>query len=126
LIQAAPIGWWNTGFPLLLLGGLAVVVPWALLPRSTRSQWDVALTVWAAAGVLLLAGAVLFALIYGARGVGVRAAFTQAPLATSWFFLRLSGFAALIWGPLLGLMWLGLAQKVEKRKGEDQMRGNSR
>ena len=48
-------------------------------------------------------------------------AFGQAPLASAWFFLRLSGFAALIWGPLLALAWFGMAQGVEKRKGEDLM-----
>lgn len=122
MISAQPIGWWNTGFPLVLLAGLAVVLPRVLVAGKTRSQWEVFVGVWASAGLLLVAGAVVFALIYEARGVAVAGAFGQAPLASAWFFLRLSGFAALIWGPLLALVWFGMAQGVEKRKGEELAR----
>ncbi|MCG6904253.1 MAG: hypothetical protein LJE68_16395, partial [Rhodobacter sp.] len=68
----------------------------------------------------------LFALIYGARGAEVSAAFDAAPALTAWFFLRLSGFTALLWVPLLALSWFGMAQGVEKRKGEDVAREASR
>jgi hypothetical protein len=118
VIEAEPIGLWNTGFPLVLLAGLAAGMPWLLAGRQTRSQREVAIVIWASAGVVLLAGAAVFAAVYGARGVGVWAAMGAAPLATAGFFLRLSGFAALVWGPILALVWLGLAQGVEKRKGE--------
>lgn len=122
MIQIEPIGWWNTGFPLLLLGALALGLPRWLVARATRSQREVALAVWASAGLLLVAGAIVFAAIYSARGVGVWAAFSAAPMASAWFFLRLSGFAALAWGPVLALVWLGMAQAVEKRRGEDVVR----
>ena len=125
MIEAEPIGLWNTGAPLVLLGALAAGLPWLLAGRQTRSQREVAVAVWASAGMLLLAGAAVFAVVYELRGVGVRAAMSAAPLATTGFFLRLSGFAALIWGPLLALVWLGLAQGVEKRKGEDVVRLDS-
>jgi len=122
MIGPQPIGWVNTGMPLVLLGLLAAGLPWLLAPGESRSHLQVAVAVWAAAGLVLLAGAVIFAAIYGARGVGVVAALAAAPLATGLFFLRLSGFAALVWGPVLMLAWLGLAQRVERRRGEDRAR----
>ncbi len=122
MIQSEPIGLWNTGFPLVLLGVLAVLFPRLLVRRGTRSQGEVFVAVWASAGLLLVAGAGVFAAVYGARGAPVGAAFGAAPLSASWFFLKLSGFAAMLWGPVLVLVWLGLAQGVEKRKGEDAAR----
>lgn len=122
MIAAEPIGWWNTGLPLVVLGVLALVLPHLLVARGTRSHRVVLVGVVISAGLVLVAGEVVFAVIYGASGVGVWEAFRQAPLATGGFFLRLSGFAALVWGPLLVLVWLGLAQGVEKRKGEDEVR----
>lgn len=119
MIATEPIGWWNTGAPLVLLCALALALPRLLVARATRSHRDVAVAVAVTAGLVLVAGEAVFALIYGLRGVGVWEAFMQAPLVTGGFFLRLSAFAALVWGPLLALIWLGLAQGVEKRKGED-------
>ena len=66
-----------------------------------------------------IVGAIIFGALYHARGIGVWDAFTQAPIATSWFFLKLSGFAALLWAPILALVWFSMAQGVEKRRGED-------
>ena len=117
MIQAEPIGLLNTGLPLVLLAGLAFVLPRLLVRTGTRSHWEVAVGVWASAGFLLLAGAGVFGVVYGLRGVGVTAALAEAPLATAWFFLRLSGFAAVVWVPVLGLVWLGMAQRVGRRKG---------
>ncbi|MDJ0825249.1 MAG: hypothetical protein QNJ16_07085 [Rhodobacter sp.] len=125
MIQAEPIGLWNTGLPLVVLGALAVALPWLLVRRATRSHREVAVTIWSSAGLLLIAGAAVFAVLYAVRGAGVAAALAEAPLATAWFFLRLSGFAAVVWAPLLGLVWLGLAQGVERRRGEDVARGKS-
>lgn len=126
MINAAPVGWWNTGVPLVLLCSLALVLPHLVVRRKTRMHRDVFAAIAVAAALVLVAGEVVFALIYAAGGVDVWSAFLQAPLATGAFFLRLSAYAALVWAPLLALVWLGLAQGVEKRKGEDQMRGGSR
>ncbi len=122
MIQPEPINLWNTAFPLVLLGALAVIFPRLLVRRRTRSHWEVFVGIWAAAGLLLVAGAGVFAVIYGLRGAPVAEAFGAAPLSASWFFLRLSGFAALAWAPVLALVWFGMAQGVEKRKGEDKVR----
>ena len=122
MLQSEPISLLNTGLPLVLLGALAVLLPRLLVRRETRSHWEVLLALWASAGFLLLAGAAIFATVYAARGVGVISALSDAPLATTWFFLRLSGFAAVVWVPLLALVGLGMAQGVEKRRGEDGVR----
>lgn len=121
MIEAQPIGWWNTGFPLVLLGGLAAVLP-RVFVGQTRSQAVVLLAILASAVVLLAVGALVFMGLYGWRGVSVWAALGSAPMATGGFFVRLSGFAAMVWGPVLALVWLGLAQRVETRKGEDVVR----
>ena len=118
---AEPIGWWNTGFPILLLASLAVVIPWRIVPSKTRAQAVVALSMLVAATILLLLGAGLIATIYTARGTELRAAFETAPYGVVWFFLRLSGLSALAWGPVLALVWLAMAQRVERLKGEDLM-----
>ncbi len=125
MLQPEPIGFVNTGVPLALLGLLAVGLPWVLVRRGTRSHWEVGLSIWASAGFLLLAEAGVFALVYGWRGVEVGAALAAAPVATAWFFLRLSGFAALLWVPVLALVWFAMAQRVEKRRGEDLTRRES-
>ncbi len=123
MIRAEPIGWLNTGLPLAILAMLAVVLPNILVPAQTRSQRELAVGIAASAALLLVVGEVVFALIYAVRGIDVWAAIAEAPLATGGFFLKLSALAAMLWGPLLALMWLGLAQGVEKRRGEDRMRG---
>ena len=122
MIETGPIGFWNTGFPLALLGGLAVVLPMLLVARATRSQRAVAIAILLAALLLLVAGAVVFAVIYAASGVSVWAALAEAPLATVWFLLGQSLVAAVVWGPVLALVWFGMAQGVERRKGEDVAR----
>ncbi|MAQ85270.1 MAG: hypothetical protein CMH12_18765 [Maritimibacter sp.] len=119
-MHTAPITFFNTGLPLIVLAALAIVVPLVMVPRGTRRQWEVAVAIWASAGMVLLAGAVVFAVIYALGGIGVAEAFGDAPFATGLFFLRLSGTAAVAWVPVLLLTWLGLAQLVEKRKGRDK------
>jgi len=122
MIEVQPIGWWNTGFPLICLVALAVGLPLLLAPSGTRSQAGLALAMLVAVAVLQLAGAALFAAVYGWRGADLAASFAAAPTATAGFFLPLAGYAALIWGPVLARVWLGLAQRVERRKGDDAAR----
>ena len=104
MIETGPIGFWNTGFPLALLGGLAVVLPRLLVARATRSQRAVAIAILLASLLLLVAGAVVFAVIYAASGVSVWAALAEAPQATVWFLLGQSLMAAVVWGPALALV----------------------
>ncbi|SMH49558.1 hypothetical protein [Maritimibacter sp. HL-12] len=99
----------NTGLPLAALTALALVLPLVTVPRATRSQRRLALGIGLAAALTLVAGAGLFALLYGAGDGTPRLAAV----------LRGSGLAALVWAPLLVLSWFVRAQAVERRRGED-------
>jgi hypothetical protein len=125
LIASEPIGWVNTGLPMAVLAGAAVILPRLLVPGDTRSQRAVTVSVLSSAVGLLLLGAAVFAAVYSAGGAGVASAFSNAPMATGLFFLRLSAMAALLWVPVLALVWFAMAQAVEVRRGEDVMRGAS-
>lgn len=103
----------NTGLPLAVLTALALLLPLLTVPRATRSQRKLALGIGLAAALTLLAGAGLFALLYGVGGGAPRLAAV----------LRGSGLAALVWAPLLALAWFVRAQGVEARRGEDIARG---
>jgi len=103
----------NTGLPLAALTALALLLPLVTVPRATRSQRRLALGIALSAGITLVAGAGLFALLYGAGGGAPRLAAV----------LRGSGLAALVWAPLLALSWFVRAQGVEARRGEDIARG---
>ena len=124
MIEAEAIGWWNTGFPLVLLSVLAALLPWWIVPGKTRAHSTVAAGVLTSAVMLFAIGAGLMALIYAARGAEIQAAFDVAPDGVVVFFLRLSAFTAMAWGPILVLVWLAMAQRVEKLKGEDLMDGS--
>ncbi len=122
MTDGGAISFVNTGLPLVILGALAALLPFALVPSGTRRHWQAAVGVWGTAGIVLLAGAAIFGVLYGIAGAGVGAALGDAPLATGAFFLKLSAHAAVAWGPVLALTWLVLAQRVERRKGEDAAR----
>ena len=119
MIEAEPVTWTNSVLPMAIIGVAAVVIPWLLVKRATRSQREVALTIWASAGLMLVVSGAVYAGLYAQRGHDVGGAFSTAPLATSWFFIGLAGYAAILWVPILGLVWFSMAQAVEKRKGED-------
>jgi len=108
----------------VLLTLCAILIPWLLLKRQTRSHVEVAVTIWASAGILLILGAVIFAYGYQGRGTPVWDSLTQAPIATAWFFLGQSGFAALIWLPILVLVWFSMTHGVNQRRGEDLAKKN--
>jgi hypothetical protein len=113
-----PVGWLNTALPLAALAGLAVALPEVLAPRGNLSHGRLAAAVAASAALTLAAGALLFAALYAAAGADPGGALAAAPAATAGFFLTRSAAAALLWLPLLGLVWLIKAQAVERRRGE--------
>ena len=117
--DADPITWVNSVLPMAILAALAVLVPLGLVRKQTRSQAEVAVTICASAGIMLLVSALTFAILYAAQGTDVWPAFKVTPIATTWAFIRISGYAALLWLPILALTWFGMAQGVERRKGED-------
>lgn len=125
MIQPEPIGLLNTGLPAIVLAALAVVLPRLLVATDTRSQWSLAIAIAASAIGLLVVGALIFAATYKLEGTKVGAAFAEDALLTARYFGRLSAMAALVWVPVLALVWFAKAQAVEKRRGEDIMRTRS-
>lgn len=114
---------WNTGLPLLILAGVAAVVPWVLVSRETRSQGRVALVI-ATTAVFMVGMSAIVMSLFDKRVIDAGdTAAGQGVLA--WMYLRASMGAVVAWGPVLVLVWLGLAQRVERRKGEDMARGES-
>ncbi len=124
MIATQPIGFLNTGLPVILLVVLVASLPRLILPAGNLSHQALTIAVAITAIAALVAGAVIFAVIYGAGGVDVGAALSEAAAPVIGFFLRLSALSALIWGPVLALVWVALAQGVEKRRGQDTARGD--
>ncbi len=120
MIPTQPISLLNTGLAVFLLVALAIVLPRMLLPAGNLSQQALALSVAISAVLLVVSGTVLIAMAYAGAGLAVWAAFLDAKAAITAFFLRLSANMVIVWGPVLALTWLSMAQGVERRKGEAQ------
>jgi hypothetical protein len=71
---------------------------------------------------LLIVGVLIFAAVHTMRGNDVIGAISTDTMLTLGYLGWLSAKAALIWGPVLALVWFSLAQHVEKRRGEDVAR----
>ncbi len=67
--------------------------------------------------VALGVGAGLVAGLYAAINEGVWAGVLAAPLERAGFFLGRSALFALLWGPVLGFVWVVKAQELNRRLG---------
>lgn len=117
MIRAEPIGLLNTGLPVVVLLAVAIGLPLLLVRTNTRRHEQVWSAIAMTALVLLMLGTNLFGITYALRGHSVGAALVADPGAVAWYFLRLAGMAAIIWVPVLALVWFSLAQRVERNKG---------
>lgn len=111
----------NTGLPVILLALVAWYAP-LILGRSTTSQRELARAVVTSALIVVVSGAVIFAVIYQAAGINVIGTLLDAPTVVGGYFARLSLFAGIVWAPVLALSWYVLAQDVERRLGEKKAR----
>lgn len=115
-------GFLDTGLPLIVLGLLAAGLPWLLVPRGARGHGAAARGIGMSALVLLAVGVAMMAYL-GARAGGDLIGLARAePLGAAWILLRRSAMAALVWAPILVLVWFSMAQRVERLRGEDVMR----
>ena len=110
---------WNTGVPLVLIGILAIILPFLLIRKDTRSHRSVALGVAIAAVLLVLAGALI---LWGIDTRDIEIAENASASVLFQIYLRASFPFAMLWAPLLALIWFGKAQRVEKLRGEDLVR----
>lgn len=115
----------SVALPVICLGLAALILPRVLTPMDTRSHRRLAVSILVSALLLLLIGAALMAALYHNGGQPVGAVLTQAPAVGALFFLKRSAMAALVWGPVLALNWIGLAQRIEMLKSRDGMREES-
>ncbi len=103
----------QTVLPLVILAALGWALPWAIQRRMRDTLADLGWTLLISAILLTLIGAGLFAVLYwlgGAPDEVISGALSR--------FLRLGASAALAWGPVLSLTGFGLAQGIERRRGE--------
>lgn len=115
--NALTLDLWNSILPLAGLCGLVAWLPGVLVGRGNLSQGALAQAVGATALVALVVGAVLAAGLYAAINEGVWAEVLAAPLERAGFFLGRSVLFALLWGPVLGFVWLVKAQELNRRLG---------
>jgi hypothetical protein len=108
---------WNSILPLAGLCALVAWIPGWLAGRGNLSQARLSRAVGVVALVALVVGAVLAAGLYAAINEGVWAGVLAAPLERAGFFLGRSALFALLWGPVLGFVWLVKAQELNRRLG---------
>jgi hypothetical protein len=104
---------WSLGtlLPLALLAAGGAVVPLALYRLHGPGLASLALNLLASAGLLILIGGALFALLYAVEGVEL----ARRPAAATLHFLRLGVSSSLVWLPVLLLTGLALGQRSEAR-----------
>ncbi|MDZ4086970.1 MAG: hypothetical protein U1E69_09220 [Tabrizicola sp.] len=117
MTNALTVTLWNSILPLAGLCALVAWLPGGLVGQGNLSQARLARAVGVTALVALIVGAVLAAGLYAAINEGVWAGVLAAPLERAGFFLGRSALFALLWGPVLGYVWLVKAQELNRRLG---------
>lgn len=113
------ISFGNTLVPMVVLALISAVLPYALTPRECRSQRRVMLSVGLAALAMLVISGLVFSL-FDTREIPEGGA--AVTILVVWLYVKSSFGAVAVWGPVLALAWLGLAQRVEQRRGEEMAR----
>ncbi|WP_135450850.1 hypothetical protein [Tabrizicola caldifontis] len=117
MTEALRVTLWNSILALAGLCALVARLPGWLTAPGNLSQARLARAVGVTAVVALVVGAVLAAGLYAAINKWVWAGVLAAPLDRAGFFLGRSPLFALLWGPVLGFVWLVKAQELNLRLG---------
>jgi hypothetical protein len=117
MTEALRLTLWNTILPMTLLCGLVVALPAWFTGRACRSQALLARAVAVTALVAVVVGAGLAVTLYAGINDGVLAGIAAAPVERTGFFLGRSALFAMLWGPVLGFVWLVKAQEMNRRLG---------
>lgn len=112
-----PEGFAITALPLAILGIVALALPYLLVPRDTRSHRSLGLGIAVTASVLLILGPILYA-VFDTRDLYNTSSLPET-LTIARIVIVDSLSATLLWVPILGLVWFGKAQRIEKLRGED-------
>ncbi|MFY0679126.1 MAG: hypothetical protein JXR13_00995 [Thalassovita sp.] len=113
------IGLANTAVPLGVLAVLVLVLPHYMVDGATRSHATVLRGIGGVACMTLAAGFVMSMVVTQIRGYNVLAQLQADPLTGAMIHGRLAALSALVWGPILALVWFSKAQGVEARRGQD-------
>ena len=114
---------WNAILPLAGLCALVAWLPGWFAGRENLSQAKLTRAVGMTAVVAFVVGAVLAAGLYAAINEGVWGQVMAAPVERVGFFLGRSALFALLWGPVLGFVWLVKAQELNRRLGMKMVDG---
>lgn len=114
----------NTGVPILGLALAAVVLPYLFVPRSTRHQSDVLRGIAITICALLVLG-FLLNIALDDRTLGTEALKIQnyVQWRIYWWQFQESLQFSIVWIPIVILVWISKAQRVEKLKGDDMAKG---
>ena len=123
MTEALRLTLWNSVLPLALLCGSVVLLPGWFTGKGNLSPRVLARAVAKTAAVTFALGAVLMAGLYAAINPGACAMLLAAPVERAEFFLGRSALFAMLWGPLLGFVWLVKAQEVNRRLGLKMVEG---
>ena len=115
--EALTLTLWNSILPLAGLCAMVAGLPGWLVGRGNLSQAALSRAVGVTAVLAQVVGAVLAAGLYAAINEGVWAGVLKAPLERAGFYLSRSALFALLWGPVLGFVWLVKAQELNRRLG---------
>lgn len=113
--NALTLDLWNAILPLAGLCALVAWLPGWIAGQGNLSQARLSRAVGVTAVVAWVVGAGLAAGLYAAINEGVWAGVLAAPLERAGFFLGRSALFALLWGPVLGFVWLVKAQELNRR-----------
>lgn len=117
MTNALTLDLWNSILPLAGLIALVAWLPGWFAGRECLSQRVLAWAVVKTALVALVVGAGLAVGLYAAINDGVVAGIMAAPVERAGFFLGRSALFALLWGPVLGFVWVVKAQEMNRRIG---------
>jgi hypothetical protein len=117
MTNALTLDLWNSILPLAGLCALVVWLPGRFVGPACLSQRALAWAVVKTAVVALVVGAGLAVALDAAINDGVVAGILAAPVERVGFFLGRSALFALLWGPVLGFVWVVKAQEMNRRIG---------
>ena len=106
------------GLTLAVMLALVILVPRWLIPPDSVSHRVVAMRILSTAALALMVGGVIFFLQYARLNAGEGTLLLREPVGRVGFFLGRSALIAMLWGPVLGFVWLRAAQAVERRRDE--------
>lgn len=114
---------WNSVLPLVFLCAVVVVLPGWFTGQNNLSHRKLAFAALKTAVVAYAVGALMMAALYAVINEGVYEQVLRNPAERVGFFLSRSALFALLWGPLLGFVWLVKAQELNRRLGMKMVDG---